>query len=75
MNLLDTAATPLHVVYERVEQLAQQAGTAIDRSELIGLAPQQALLAAAAHDVGLGGLGEGRTVEGAIRRMAALGGR
>lgn len=75
MNLLDTATTPLHVVYGRVEQLARQVGTAIDRSELIGLAPQQVLLAAAAHDVGLGGLGEERTVEGAIRRMAALGGR
>jgi len=47
MNLLDTAVTPIHRVWERVGALAAEAGVRVHSSELIGLIPQAALLAAA----------------------------
>ena len=54
MNLLDTAITPMWRVWEEVERLAGEAGVALRESELIGLAPQNAILAAADH-AGAGG--------------------
>ena len=68
MNLLDTAQTPLHVVFDTVARLAGAQGVAVDRSELIGLAPQQVMLAAAAHHLKLPMDEAERTVENAIRR-------
>lgn len=68
MNLLDTHVTPLHVVFDRVTQLAAEQGIAIDRSELIGLMPEQVMLAAAAHYLKLEESAAANTVEGAIRR-------
>ncbi len=68
MNLLDTAQTPLHVVFDTVARLAGEHGVAVDRSELIGLAPQQVMLAAAAHYLKLPMDEAERTVENAIRR-------
>ena len=49
MNLLDYSATPLHVVYERVAQLAAARGQRVTGSELIGLVPRAALLSAGEH--------------------------
>ena len=49
MNLLDTAVTPIWRVWEEVARLAAAAGVALRESELIGLAPQAAILAAADH--------------------------
>lgn len=49
MNLLDTTVTPIWRVWEEVERLADDAGVALRESELIGLAPQAAILAAADH--------------------------
>jgi glutamate formiminotransferase len=49
MNLLDTAVTPMWRVWEEVERLAGAAGVGLRESELIGLAPQAALLAGADH--------------------------
>ncbi|MFO0398035.1 MAG: glutamate formimidoyltransferase [Sphingobacteriia bacterium] len=43
-NLTRYAATPLHRVYEAVSHLAQELGTRVTGSELIGLIPKQALL-------------------------------
>lgn len=68
MNLLDTELTPLHVVYDTVQQLAERQGVAVDRSELVGLAPERVIRAAAAHFLKLGGPDIVRTVEGAMRR-------
>jgi glutamate formiminotransferase len=48
MNLTDYRVTPLHQVMEAVSALAAQHGVAVDRSELIGLLPQQAALDALA---------------------------
>jgi glutamate formiminotransferase / 5-formyltetrahydrofolate cyclo-ligase len=47
MNLLDTSITPIWRVWETVESLAREAGVALRESELIGLAPQSAILSAA----------------------------
>ncbi|MBW7882427.1 MAG: glutamate formimidoyltransferase [Caldilineaceae bacterium] len=68
MNLVDTGTTPLHVVYDEIGRLAVAAGVSIDRSELIGLVPQDVVYNAAAHYLRLPELGPDRTVEEAIRR-------
>jgi glutamate formiminotransferase/formiminotetrahydrofolate cyclodeaminase len=47
MNLTDFTKTPLHAVQEMVRREAGRYGLAITRAELIGLAPQSALLEAA----------------------------
>ena len=49
MNLVDYRTTPPHAVVEAIRQEAARMGTAIDRSELIGLMPRDAALAAAAE--------------------------
>jgi len=67
MNLLDIGRTPLHDVFDTVVRLASEHGVAVDRSELIGLAPQQVMLAAAAHYLQLPFAQAERTVENAIR--------
>ena len=47
INTTDFRATPLHVVFERVESLAREAGVAVRGSELIGMIPSAAI----AHDL------------------------
>jgi glutamate formiminotransferase len=49
MNLLDFQTTPMWRVYDEVGRLAAEEGTGIRESELIGLAPQAAFDAVAAH--------------------------
>ncbi len=48
MNLTDFTRTPIHRVVEMIRREAARYGVAVAHSELIGLAPQQALLDAAA---------------------------
>jgi glutamate formiminotransferase / 5-formyltetrahydrofolate cyclo-ligase len=45
MNLLDTAVTPLHVVFETVQAEAAAEGVAVAESELVGLLPLDAIVA------------------------------
>ena len=42
MNLLDHRVTPIPVAYDRVAEAAAQRGVAIERGELVGLAPHAA---------------------------------
>jgi glutamate formiminotransferase len=49
MNLLDHAVTPLWRVFEEVQQLAREGGSAVRESELIGLAPLGAFTEVADH--------------------------
>jgi glutamate formiminotransferase len=49
MNLLDFATTPMWRVWDEVERLAAEEGVAPKESELIGLAPEAAFDAVAAH--------------------------
>ena len=53
MNLLDFETTPMWRVFDEVARLAEAEGVGIRESELIGLAPQAAFDAVAAH-VGAG---------------------
>lgn len=66
MNLVDFTQTPLHVVMDEVSRLAAERGVAVDRSELIGLIPQEAMLQAAAHYLKLPGFHRLQVVENAI---------
>ena len=53
MNLVDWERTGIAAVVHEVQRLAEEAGTAIDHCELIGLAPTGALLEVAADTLGL----------------------
>lgn len=66
MNLVDYTQTPLHTVFDAIVQLAQHEGVTVDRSELIGLIPQAAVVQAAAHYLKLPELTTLRMVEPAI---------
>lgn len=70
MNLVDYTRTPLHVVMERISLLATEYHTEIDRTELIGLMPQEVLLQTAAHFLKLPDLTSERLIENALRRAA-----
>ncbi len=68
MNLLDTQRRRRCTWSStRSARLAAEQGVTLDRSELIGLAPQQVMLAAAAHSLKLPMEEAERTVENAIQ--------
>ena len=73
MNLIDFQITPPHAVVAVIEREARLLGVKIDRSELIGLIPQAALLAAAAHALHLPPLTADRVVEMAIQQAIDTG--
>ncbi|MBV7330888.1 glutamate formimidoyltransferase [Chloroflexi bacterium TSY] len=66
MNLVDFTQTPLHRVIDEIRALATEHGTEIDRSELIGLMPHQAILDTAAHYLHLPTLSSSQIVESVI---------
>jgi len=47
VNLTDYRITPMHVLYEEVKKEAAQLGIGVAGSEIVGLVPKEALLAAA----------------------------
>jgi glutamate formiminotransferase/formiminotetrahydrofolate cyclodeaminase len=49
VNLLDYRATPMHVVYDEARRQAALLGVEVTGSEIVGLVPRQALLAAGRH--------------------------
>lgn len=67
MNLVDFRQTPLHTVMDVVSSLAAEAGAKVDRSELIGLIPEDAMLQAAAHFLRLPDFSPTQVVENSIR--------
>jgi glutamate formiminotransferase len=67
MNLVDFRQSPLHRVMDSVMALAAESGVTVDRSELIGLIPEEAVLQAAAHFLRLPGLARDDVVENSIR--------
>jgi glutamate formiminotransferase len=73
MNLVDFQRTPPHVVVGVIAREAAALGVEVDRSELIGLLPQAALLAAAAHALNLPDLQANRVVEMAIQQAIEIG--
>jgi glutamate formiminotransferase len=74
MNLVDFHRTPIHVAFDAITHLAAEQGVAVDRSELIGLAPQAVMLQAAAHYLKLPDFDADRLVEEAIRRGTIVNG-
>jgi glutamate formiminotransferase len=68
MNFTDYTQTPIHVVFDAITRIAHAHGVNVARSELIGLAPQAALLQATAHYLKLPTLTEAHTIEGALLR-------
>ena len=51
MNLVDTDATPLSLVFDTVRAEAEARGVSPTRSELVGLVPEKVLFETAAHHV------------------------
>ncbi len=49
MNLTDLDATPLHLAFDTCEERAAERGLRVTGSELVGLVPREALLAAGRH--------------------------
>lgn len=66
INFTDYTQTPIHTIFDKISELAQAAGVAVDRSELVGLLPQAAVLQAASHYLKLPDLTAQRLVEPAI---------
>ena len=49
MNLTNFRVTPIHVVFDHVEELAIRMGARVTGSEIVGLVPKEALLMAGRH--------------------------
>lgn len=49
MNMCDYTVTGLHIVFDKISELAKQYGTEVIESELVGTAPAKALLDVAEH--------------------------
>jgi glutamate formiminotransferase len=62
-NLIDVAATPLSAVVSEVERLAAERGTALMRTELVGLMPASVAASAAASALRLPGMPADRLLE------------
>ncbi len=75
MNLVDLAVTPVHVAFKAVQTAADRAGVRIAESELIGLVPQQAVVAAASAGLCLERLAEDNIVEMRLEQIRAASGR
>jgi glutamate formiminotransferase len=56
MNLLDTRRTPMSLVFERVRREAEALGVEVLESELVGMAPAEALVEVAHHALRFGQL-------------------
>ena len=70
MNLLDHRLTPIPAAFDRVAQLAARHGIAIERGELVGLAPHAAFAARAPASVGLVGLTKDQLLDTHLARAA-----
>src|SRR5439155_20345101 len=66
MNLVNIAVSPPHVVVEAVRAEAERRGIALAETELVGLMPAEAALAATAAALGLPALGAGQVIELAL---------
>jgi len=62
INTTNFRATPLHVVFEAVREMAGQAGVRVRGSELIGMIPRAALESSSGHDLQWLNLAPGRVL-------------
>ena len=65
-NLLDTAVTPLDVVYEAVRAQAAAAGVEVQSSEIVGLVPVSVLAATTARAIRAPDLRRHHAIEAAV---------
>jgi glutamate formiminotransferase len=63
MNLLDTRRTPMRLVYARIREAAAQSGVEVLESELVGMAPAEALVDVARDALRFGRLDANAVVE------------
>jgi glutamate formiminotransferase len=70
MNLVNYTATPIHHVFEMVRREAERYGVPVVGSEIVGLVPQDALLAAAEFYLRLSAFDSSRVLE--TRLLAAM---
>jgi glutamate formiminotransferase len=63
MNLLDTRRTPMTLVFQRIQQEAARRGVAVLESELVGLAPAEALVDVARQALRFGRLDANAVIE------------
>ena len=66
VNLVDYQRTPLHALMDEVSAQAYAFGTGVQRTELIGLIPEEVMLAAAAHYLKLPNFDRREVLENAI---------
>lgn len=69
MNLTDFERTPLHVVFEAVRREAQEQGTEIEGSEIVGLVPKKALEMCAAHFLKIENFDPGLVLENRLAKL------
>ena len=70
MNLLDTRRTPMWLVFERIREAAAELGVGVLESELVGLAPAEALVDVAQHALRFGRLDAERLLETRLLEQA-----
>lgn len=68
MNLTNYRVTPPHVAVQAVKELAEEQGVEVAESELIGLLPEEAVMMAARHALGLPSLDDNRILDRLIRK-------
>ena len=73
MNLLDTRRTPMALVFERIREAAAQRGVAVLESELVGLAPAEALVDVARQSLQFGRLTRTRCSKPTCSSSAGVG--
>jgi glutamate formiminotransferase len=75
MNLVDYRRTPVHVAFEMVRREAERYGVPVLGSELIGLIPRDALVAAAEYYLRLVDFDPSRVLETRLQEASAAGRR
>jgi glutamate formiminotransferase / formiminotetrahydrofolate cyclodeaminase len=73
MNLTDTDTTPIHVAYDAVKKEAEARGVSPTWSEIVGLVPERALFATAAHHIQLKGFSSAILLEHKVRQAVSSG--
>jgi len=68
MNLTDTDTTPIHAAYGAVKKEAEARGVSPTWSEIVGLVPERALFACAAHHIQLRGFSNAMVLEHRVRQ-------
>ena len=72
INLVNYELTPLHHIFGVVQREAQQLGATIRNSEIVGLAPTAALLAAATHSLSLKGFTRSHLLDTCMQQASSL---